>query len=150
VIDLLPGFLRLVPATGKLRTRRTTCFCFVLLRRTPANIRAMLLYALREYVPDERLRKALKSKHLSDCRPWRFIILMRRTFSKTFEKYQRWYLARNKKSERPRPRLSLDPGENDRTALMRPQVVKQNYRHYDALIRAIEAQGMSVIPQRPR
>ena len=29
---------------------------------------------------------------------------------------------------------------------MRPQVVSKTTRHYDALIRAIEAEGLSVIP----
>ncbi|HZE69039.1 MAG TPA: cobaltochelatase subunit CobN, partial [Pyrinomonadaceae bacterium] len=146
VIDLLPGFLRLVPATGKLRDAKNYLFLFCyFLQPTPANIRAMLLYALREYVPDERLRK-LKVETPQAMPSVAIYHPDAPNLFETFEKYQRWYLARTKKSNGHGPGLSLDPGETIGLLLMRPQVVSRTTRHYDALIRAIEAQGMSVIP----
>ena len=41
---------------------------------------------------------------------------------------------------------ALDPESTIGLLLMRPQVVSKTTRHYDALIRAIEAEGLSVIP----
>jgi magnesium chelatase subunit H len=40
----------------------------------------------------------------------------------------------------------LDPANTIGLLLMRPQVVSKTTKHYDALIRAIEAEGLSVIP----
>jgi magnesium chelatase subunit H len=43
-------------------------------------------------------------------------------------------------------RRVLDPESTIGLLLMRPQVVSKTTRHYDALIRSIEAEGLSVIP----
>ena len=43
-------------------------------------------------------------------------------------------------------RLVLSPESTIGLLLMRPQVVSKTTKHYDALIRAIEAEGLSVIP----
>ena len=58
-IDKLPGILRFVPAAGGLRDVKNylNIFCYFL-QPTPANIRTMVLYALKEYVADDRLKKA--------------------------------------------------------------------------------------------
>src|SRR6185312_10588715 len=42
--------------------------------------------------------------------------------------------------------VTLDPSATIGLLLMRPQVVSKTTKHYDALIRAIEAEGLSVIP----
>ncbi len=59
LIDRLPGILRFVPTAGGLRDVKhyLNIFCYFL-QPTPANIRSMVLYALKEYVPDKRLQKA--------------------------------------------------------------------------------------------
>src|SRR6266850_2995290 len=57
LIDRLPGILKFVPTAGALRDakRYLYLFCYFL-QPTPANIRSMLLYALKHYVDDERLK----------------------------------------------------------------------------------------------
>ena len=138
VIELLPRFLRLAPTTGKLSDVKNYLFLFCyFLQPTPANIRAMLLYALKHYVPDARLQtltlvspEAMPSVAVyHPDAPHLF---------KSFEKYERWYSTR---SENP-----LNPETTIGLLLMRPQVVSNTTKHYDALIRAIEAEGLSVIP----
>jgi magnesium chelatase subunit H len=57
----------------------------------------------------------------------------------SFDEYEKWYRRRLRK------RL-LDPTSTIGLLLMRPQVVSKTTRHYDQLIRAIEAEGLSVIP----
>src|SRR5688500_2823877 len=52
----------------------------------------------------------------------------------SFDAYRKWY-------KRP-----LDPKSTIGLLLMRPQVVSKTTRHYDALISAIEAEGLSAIP----
>jgi hypothetical protein len=56
LVDRLPGLLRFVPGTGRLRDIKhyLHLFCYFL-QPTPANIRTMLLYALKHYVADARL-----------------------------------------------------------------------------------------------
>ena len=48
----LPAILRFIPAAGALGDirRYLTLFCYFL-QPTPANIRSMILYAIRSYVP---------------------------------------------------------------------------------------------------
>ena len=55
---MLPSLLRFVPGAGALRDVKNylMMFCYFL-QPTPANIRSMLLYALKHYGDDERLRK---------------------------------------------------------------------------------------------
>ena len=54
----LPSLLRFVPGAGALRDVKNylMLFCYFL-QPTPANIRAMLVYALKHYVDDDRVRK---------------------------------------------------------------------------------------------
>lgn len=157
-IDKLPGILRFVPTTGGLRDVKNylNIFCYFL-QPTPANIRSMILYALKEYLPDARLKKA-----------WIKVPLPEHVASvaiyhpdapklfETFADYQKWYTANNRRSNGQRQNttvnspasegLLLDPKSTVGLLLMRPQVVSRTTRHYDALIRAIEAEGLSVIP----
>ena len=54
----LPSVLRFIPGAGALRDVKNylMMFCYFL-QPTPANIRSMLLYALKHYVDDERVGK---------------------------------------------------------------------------------------------
>jgi magnesium chelatase subunit H len=154
LIDKLPGLLKFVPTAGSLRDVKNylNIFCYFL-QPTPTNIRTMILYALKEYVPDARLKKAKikisPPEHLPSVAiyhpdaPKLFV---------TFDEYKRWYVTKSgPKSKVQGPKfagapLSLDAESTVGLLLMRPQVVSKTNRHYDALIRAIEAEGLSVIP----
>jgi magnesium chelatase subunit H len=59
LVDRLPGILRFVPGVGAMRDVKNylNIFCYFL-QPTPANIRAMVLCALKEYVTDVRLAGA--------------------------------------------------------------------------------------------
>ena len=138
LVDRLPGLLRFVPSAGGLRDVKhyLNIFCYFL-QPTPANIRSMLLYAVKAYVPDDGLKQI-------DVAPPEEIPSVAiyhpdapRLFQ-SFDDYQCWYV--NTKN------LTLDPDATVGLLLMRPQVVSKTTKHYDALIRAIEAEGLNVIP----
>src|ERR1044071_2196580 len=59
LVDRLPALLRFVPGAGRLRDAKhyLQLFCYFL-QPTPANIRSMVLYAIKQYVPDERVAKS--------------------------------------------------------------------------------------------
>ena len=157
-IDRLPGILKFLPTAGGLRDVKhyLNIFCYFL-QPTPANIRSMILYALKEYVPDERLKrdgiKVPTPEHLPSVAIYHPDAT--RLFE-TFADYQKWYAGRSPKSKVQSPksdgrssrdaRRVLDPESTIGLLLMRPQVVSKTTKHYDALIRAIEAEGLSVIP----
>jgi magnesium chelatase subunit H len=157
LIDKLPGILRFVPTAGGLTDAKhyLNIFCYFL-QPTPANIRAMLLYALKEYVPDQRLRQAKIAVPPPEHRP--SVAIYHPDATKLFESYdayEKWYLKRPKsKTQSPKSAdlasepatLVLDPESTIGLLLMRPQVISRTTKHYDALIRAIEAEGLSVIP----
>ncbi|MFN2515097.1 MAG: cobaltochelatase subunit CobN [Pyrinomonadaceae bacterium] len=158
LIDRLPGLLKFVPTAGGLRDIKNylNIFCYFL-QPTPANIRSMILYALKEYVPDERLKKTKIRIPPPEQMPSLAIYHPDATrLFETFADYQRWYATRSPKSKVQSPKskvqspnsshLLLDPESTVGLLLMRPQVVSKTTRHYDALIRAIEAEGLSVIP----
>jgi magnesium chelatase subunit H len=165
LVDRLPGILRFVPSAGGLRDVKNylNIFCYFL-QPTPANIRSMILYALKEYVPDERLKKAPiqvpPPEHMLSVAIYHPDAA--RLFE-TFADYQKWYATRSAKSKAQSPRSEeegfkfhvasfkseyslLNPESTIGLLLMRPQVVSKTTKHYDALIRAIEAEGLSVIP----
>ncbi len=149
LIDRLPGILKFVPSAGALRDVKNylNIFCYFL-QPTPANIRSMVLYALKEYVPNERLSTA-KIEATPEQLP--SVAIYHPDASKLFEsfvEYREWYEKRPKsKVQGPKSsELGLDPESTIGLLLMRPQVVSRTTKHYDALIRAIEAEGLSVIP----
>ena len=158
LIDKLPGILRFVPTAGGLRDAKhyLNIFCYFL-QPTPANIRSMVLYALKEYVPDERLTKAKIKVAPPERMPSVAIYHPEapRLFE-TFADYEKWYAGQRLKSkvqsrksedaEVTAANRVLDPESTIGLLLMRPQVVSRTTKHYDALIRAIEAEGLSVIP----
>ncbi len=151
LVDRLPGILRFVPGVGAMRDVKNylNIFCYFL-QPTPANIRAMVLCALKEYVPDARLAKAKieipPPEHMPSVAIYHPDALH---LFETFAEYQSWYLTKSPKSKVQSPksnRRSLDPQTTIGLLLMRPQVVSKTTKHYDALIRAIETEGLSVIP----
>ncbi len=150
LVDRLPAILRFVPAAGALRDVRNYLYLFCyFLQPTPANIKAMVLYALRGYVQDERLSH-LKLK-IPPPERMPSIAVYHPDASRLFESfdaYQKWYLSRPKsKVDKPNfSRLDLSPETTIGLLLMRPQVVSRTTKHYDSLIRAIEAEGLSVVP----
>jgi magnesium chelatase subunit H len=154
-IDRLPGVLKFVPGAGGLRDVKNylNIFCYFL-QPTPANIRAMILCALKEYVRDERLKKAQIKLAPPEHLPSVAIYHPDATrLFETFAEYQKWYTGKSKVqspksdvwSSKPAPRV-LAAESTIGLLLMRPQVVSQTTKHYDALIRAIESEGLSVIP----
>lgn len=134
LVDRLPGILKFVPTAGALTDAKNYLYLFCyFLQPTPANIQSMLLYALVNYVDDARLRKIRIPK--PEQMPSVAIYHPRaKALFKTFAEYRKWY-------KRP-----LDPESTIGLLLMRPQVISKTTKHYDALIDAIEAEGLSVVP----
>ena len=132
--DRLPGILKFVPTAGAFTDAKHYLYLFCyFLQPTPANIQSMLLYSLVQYVDDKRLKKIRVPK--PEQTPSVAIYHPEaRSLFESFAAYRKWY------------RKSLDPQSTIGLLLMRPQVVSKTTRHYDTLIRAIEAEGLSVVP----
>lgn len=142
-IDKLPGILKFVPSAGGLRDVKNylNIFCYFL-QPTPANIQAMVLFALKEYVVDDGLRPVRIDVPPPERLP--SVAIYHPDASRLFESYdayEKWYLTRPNENHEP---LAVDSTVG--LLLMRPHVVSKTTKHYDALIRAIEAEGLSVIP----
>jgi magnesium chelatase subunit H len=149
-IDKLPSILRFVPSAGGLGDAKhyLNIFCYFL-QPTPTNIRSMILYALKEYVADERLKETKVKVPPPERVP--SVAIYHPDATRLFESvdaYQKWYLKRpqSKVQGQKSRQAALDPSSTIGLLLMRPQVVSKTTKHYDALIRAIEAEGLSVIP----
>ena len=145
----LPSLLRFVPSAGALRDAKNylMLFCYFL-QPSPQNIRSMLLYALKHYVDDERVRKL-------EIPPPESLPVMgiyhpdASSLFESFEAYRTWYGMRRPKTKGQRSKTNadaLDPKSTIGLLLMRPQIVSDARKHYDGLIRAIEAEGLSVVP----
>jgi magnesium chelatase subunit H len=153
--ERLPGLLRFVPNAGRLRDAKNYLLLVsYFLQPTPNNIRSMILLALKEYVDDERLKgiavpepEALPSVGIyHPDAPALF---------ESFAEYEAWYRIRSPKSkvqspkskfQTPQSNGALAPRSTIGLLLMRPQIVSNARKHYDSVIRAIEAEGLSVIP----
>ncbi|HXG94382.1 MAG TPA: cobaltochelatase subunit CobN [Blastocatellia bacterium] len=136
LINRLPALLRFIPSAGRLRDIKNyiLLFCYFL-QPTPRNIQMMLLYAVKHYVAGNDRIKTDAPETLPA------VALYHPDASKlfeTFEAYKKWY-------ERNRNR-ALDRSETIGLLLMRPQIVSDSRRHYDGLIRAIEREGLAVVP----
>ena len=148
LVDRLPALLRFVPDAGGLRDVKhyLNIFCYFL-QPTPVNIRSMLLYAVKAYVPDDGL------KQIAVAPPEEIPSVAiyhpdAPSLFESFDEYQSWYTAgpmSNVQSPMSVQR-KLNPESTVGLLLMRPQVVSKTTKHYDALIRAIEAEGLNVIP----
>jgi magnesium chelatase subunit H len=141
-VERLPALLKLVPNAGRVGDFKhyLQLFCYFL-QPTPANVRAMLLYALKHYANDERLSRVKvappeTSPAVAVYHPDAPALF------ESFEKYRAWHDARARK-------LNLAPLDAERTVgllLMRPQIVSRTTKHYDGLIRAVEREGLAVLP----
>ena len=144
LVDRLPGLLRFVPGAGRLRDIKNYLYLFCyFLQPTPANIRSMLLYALKHYVPDARLSELTLKIPPPESMPSVAIYHPDSpALFESFNSYRDWY-QRRPQSKGPR---TLDPTKTIGLLLMRPQIISRTRKHYDGLIRAIEAEGLAVLP----
>jgi magnesium chelatase subunit H len=144
----LPSLLRFVPSAGALRDVKNylTLFCYFL-QPTPANIRSMLLHALKHYVSDEKLKR-IKIPPPETMPAVAIYHPDATSLFESFDDYRKWYSARRQKEKvkRQKEENPLDPQSTIGLLLMRPQIVSNTRKHYDGLIRALEAEGLSVIP----
>src|SRR5437764_7589114 len=147
--DRLPKLMRFVPSTGPLRDAKNYLLLMsYFLQPTPRNIASMILLALKSYVDDGRLRS------IEVPQPERVasVAIYHPDASAVFEsfnEYENWYVGHRSKAQDQSPKTNssfLDPTSTIGLLLMRPQIVSNSRKHYDALIRAIEAEGLSVIP----
>ncbi|HSD48175.1 MAG TPA: cobaltochelatase subunit CobN [Pyrinomonadaceae bacterium] len=138
LVDRLPRVLKFVPTTGALTDAKHYLYLFCyFLQPTPANIQSMLLYSLKHYVRDARLKRV----RLSEPQQVPSVAIYHPDASQlfeTFDSYEKWYTAKKKQPLNADSTLGL--------LLMRPQVVSKTTKHYDTLIRSIEAEGLPVIP----
>jgi magnesium chelatase subunit H len=139
LIDRLPGILKFVPTAGALRDAKHYLYLFCyFLQPTPANVQSMLLYSLVHYVRDERL-KGIKLR-VPQPEQMPSVAIYHPAAPRLFQslaEYRKWYEAKYRR---------LDPESTIGLLLMRPQVISKTTRHYDALINAIESEGLAVIP----
>ncbi|PYS45827.1 MAG: hypothetical protein DMF68_21065 [Acidobacteria bacterium] len=142
LVDRLPSILRFIPSAGRLRDVKNYLYLFCyFLQPTPANIRSMLLYAIKNYVPDERVYgiKVAQPETMPAVAIYHPDVP---ALFETFAAYRKWYERRDGKNNQ----LKLNPEKTIGLLLMRPQIVSRTRRHYDGLIRAIEAEGLAVLP----
>ncbi|HVG29929.1 MAG TPA: cobaltochelatase subunit CobN [Pyrinomonadaceae bacterium] len=141
-VERLPALLRLVPNAGRVGDFKhyLQLFCYFL-QPTPANVRAMLVYALKHYAGEPRLAGA----EVAPPETMPVVAIYHPdapALFETFDKYRAWHDARARKL-----RLApLDPARTVGLLLMRPQIVSGTTKHYDGLIRAVEAEGLAVLP----
>ena len=137
LIGRLPAILKFVPGTGKLGDIKNYLLLFgYFLQPTPNNIRAMLLFAIKHYARgDHRPIKVEPAEALPVVGIYHPDAP---SLFETFDAYKKWYQRKR--------RRGLDPDHTIGLLLMRPQIVSDARDHYDGLIRAIEDQGLSVIP----
>ncbi len=144
LVERLPALLRLVPGAGRLRDVKHYLYLFCyFLQPTPNNIRVMLLYALKHYTEGERLARANIELPPPEALPAVAIYHPDAPeLFESFEAYAVWHEKRAKKFNKP----ALMPEQTVGLLLMRPQIVSGTRGHYDGLIRAIEDEGLAVLP----
>ena len=141
-VERMPALLRFVPGAGRLRDVKHYLYLFCyFLQPTPGNITSMLLYALKHYGCDPRLAKA-------EVPPPETVPAVgvyhpeADSIFESFEAYRRWYDARARRAGTQ----TLEPAKTVGFLLMRTNVVSGARRHYDALVRAVEREGLAVLP----
>ena len=147
LVDRMPAILRFVPGAGALRDVKNYLYLFCyFLQPTPANIRTMILFALKQYVRDPRMR-ALRIKLPPPATLPSVAIYHPDTpeLFESFSSYRSWYFKHLKNVKQKAAGGPLASETTIGLLLMRPQIVSSTRKHYDALIRAIEAEGLSVI-----
>ncbi len=143
-VERLPGLLRFVPGAGRLRDIKNYLYLFsYFLQPTPANVRSMLLYAIKHYAEPSNAKLAKIEIPPPETMPAVGLYHPDAPeIFKTFEAYRAWYERRARQAASP----PLDPARTIGLLLMRPQIISQTKNHYDGLIRAIEAEGLAVLP----
>ncbi len=143
-IERMPALLRFVPGADRLRDLKHYLYLFCyFLQPTPANIRAMLLYALKHYGTDERIARAQLELPAPETMPSVGIYHPDApALFNTFEAYRKWHDRRARSNGLP----MLAPEQTVGLLLMRPQIVSGTRAAYDGLIRAVEAEGLTVLP----
>ena len=141
-VERMPALLRFVPGAGRLGDVKNYLYLFCyFLQPTPANVTSMLLYALKHYGGEARLSEA-------EVPPPETVPAVgvyhpeAGSIFETFEEYRRWHDARAR-------RLGLQTLEPSKTVgllLMRTNVVSGTRKHYDALVRAVEREGLAALP----
>ncbi|MFN2577308.1 MAG: cobaltochelatase subunit CobN [Pyrinomonadaceae bacterium] len=146
--ERLPALLRFVPSAGRLRDAKNYLLLVsYFLQPTPNNIRSMILLAVKEYAADEL------SSTIDIAQPEALPAVAiyhpdAAALFETFEAYEIWYPGHVAESKVQSPAINgdvLNPNSTIGLLLMRPQIVSKSRKHYDELIRAIEAEGLSVI-----
>jgi magnesium chelatase subunit H len=142
LVERLPALLRFVPNAGRLRDLKHYLYLFCyFLQPTPANIASMLLYALKYYGGDERLSKVKVPPPESVPAVGVYHPDAANIFE-SFEAYRRWHDARARRNGTQ----PLEPSKTVGLLLMRTNVVSGTRRHYDALVRAVEREGLAALP----
>lgn len=137
LVAKLPRLLRFVPSTGKLADIKNylSMFCYFL-QPTPANIRSMILYAVKHYVPGCAVDIETPRP---ETRPTTGIYHPDApSLFTTVDEYRGWYEGHR--------RLALDPERTIGLLLMRTQIVSGASHHYDGLIHALEDEGVPALP----
>jgi magnesium chelatase subunit H len=141
-VERMPALLRFVPGAGRLGDVKHYLYLFCyFLQPTPNNIRSMLLYALKCYSGDARLA-SLKVPMPETVPAVGVYHPEADSIFKSFEAYRRWHDARARRAKTAR----LEPSKTIGLLLMRTNVVSGTRRHYDSLIRAVEDEGLAVLP----
>ncbi len=146
LVDRLPQILRLVPTTGAFTDAKHYLYLFCyFLQPTPKNIESMLLYALKHYgdgsMSNIRIPQPEHMPTVAIYHP------AAKDLFKTFNDYEKWYARyRTKHRVLSTTNRALDPSSTIGLLLMRPQVISKTTRHYDTLIKAIEDEGLGVVP----
>jgi magnesium chelatase subunit H len=103
----------------------------------------MILYAVKHFLPDAAKRIKVDPP---ETRPATGIYHPDAArYFESFDEYRKWY-ERRPLGPSAKARWRLDPDRAVGVLLMRPQVISGARRHYDGMIRAIEAEGLPVIP----
>src|SRR5205085_1014436 len=143
-VERMPALLRFVPSAGRLRDLKhyVYLFCYFL-QPTPTNIRAMLLYALKHYTAAEKHARTRIELAPPETMPAVGIYHPDApALFKSFAAYRKWHDRR----ARVQGAHTLAPERTIGLLLMRPQIVSGARAAYDGLIRAIEAEGLNVLP----
>jgi magnesium chelatase subunit H len=142
LVERAPALLRFVPAAGRLRDIKHYLYLFCyFLQPTPSNIRSMLLYALKHYGGGARLSKVSVPPPENVPAVGLYHPDAPAVFE-TFDAYRRWHAKRSRNSKS----RALTPSNTVGLLLMRTHVVSATRRHYDELIRAVEREGLAVMP----
>ncbi|HEX7314680.1 MAG TPA: cobaltochelatase subunit CobN [Pyrinomonadaceae bacterium] len=142
LVERMPALLRFVPNAGRLRDLKHYLYLFCyFLQPTPANVASMLLYALKHYGGDARLA-GVKVPPPESVPAVGVYHPEASNIFESFEAYRRWHDARARRN-------GTQPLEASKTVgllLMRTNVVSKTTSHYDALVRAVEREGLAVLP----